>query len=364
MSMWCVAHPCSAAYNDMREGGDILNETMGRDMKIRRGGPGGFTLVELLVVIAIVALLASFILPGLSRAREYAYFTTCKSSLRQMGIGLLIYASDNGGRLAEGYDRCTKITNPVSRRSIGVTERSETDHAGIGKSILAQIYNDTKPYQDWNGNTANLYMGRPRLPGKYLPIEVLWCPITSVRGWTYEQHLNITTVDTEKNRDLQSRYEGAFGYAMFITTVGCAQDTPSHTVATATTPYGTASVHAEQPNRPMTRSRQPHTSNPPSVWLAADMVPFDGRPVRKHVPGHFGSMKMWPDFRFNAVHMDGHVHDDTGKDFDMDFSGSWDHCWFIAWPSGHLDRAYGWKLASGKYGTIFQGAFDMNKTQR
>ena len=39
----------------------------------------GFTLVELLVVIAIIAVLAAIIVPGLSRAREYAYFTVCKA---------------------------------------------------------------------------------------------------------------------------------------------------------------------------------------------------------------------------------------------------------------------------------------------
>ena len=67
-----------------------------------------FTLVELLVVISIIALLASFLLPGLSRAREYAYFTTCKSTLRQIGIGLTIYAGDNRGKMPEAYWRCSR----------------------------------------------------------------------------------------------------------------------------------------------------------------------------------------------------------------------------------------------------------------
>jgi len=97
----------------------------------------GFTLIELLVVIAIIAILAAIILPVLSRAQERGLRTYCANNLRQIGIGMIVYAGDNNDYVisARPVDGATSTSpGPYNQHAINDPQAQE-------------------------GSTVNLYVG-------------------------------------------------------------------------------------------------------------------------------------------------------------------------------------------------------------
>jgi prepilin-type N-terminal cleavage/methylation domain-containing protein/prepilin-type processing-associated H-X9-DG protein len=107
-----------------------------------------FTLIELLVVISIIGLLVSILLPALGAARKAATSTVCLSQLRQIGLGVQMYAND----FNDWTPISTQNTNRVFPIPRGTTPRSTQgsitwEHQLGGK--LVDWKEDQFPGADW-----------------------------------------------------------------------------------------------------------------------------------------------------------------------------------------------------------------------
>jgi prepilin-type N-terminal cleavage/methylation domain-containing protein len=119
--------PMKTAPNDGREAADSRCRAL--------------TLVELLVVIAIIGLLASLLLPALTRAKGSAKQAACLGNLRQLEAAFQMYAADNAGHLTQNISLA-----PVTNAAFGTNAwvygnmKNQTDATNPVPVTVAQLY--------------------------------------------------------------------------------------------------------------------------------------------------------------------------------------------------------------------------------
>lgn len=113
---------------------------------------GGFTLIELLVVISIIAVLASLILPGVQNARATARRMQCLNNMRNVGVAVQNYATNNNGKLPPLVGREFDNGTNVADVSWPVYLLPYLDQSGL----YDRIFNNLPAWQTDTTNLINI----------------------------------------------------------------------------------------------------------------------------------------------------------------------------------------------------------------
>ena len=136
----------------LQQNGEIFRVMKSAFNQIGRGNRVvAFTLIELLVVIAIIGILAALLLAVLSASKQRAWTIQCNSNLRQIGLGMTMFADDANGLFPESgavilWDQIDPTTQKQSwmQQIVPYTKSTNIFHCPVDRQSQFSYFNGSR----------------------------------------------------------------------------------------------------------------------------------------------------------------------------------------------------------------------------